>query len=1273
MSQDHFGFIWVGTNNGLYRFDGENFFNVSYQDKEFYVNVDNLLVYKESVYIITTDEEYYQVNVHNLVCSRINLDKIPDEKLVALLVKAKEPKVEFIDENTFRLSDNGKFMVNTREELGTYNTIFKDSHNNLWVSNANGSIGQWNTQEQQINYVSSENSVMSVQRFVEDKKNRVWFSFRRNDQTEFNSGGIGFWDLNQKKVFTLQNIKQHPYINDLGDVFATLYDFEITTLFFDKFGNLWVGTATKGVFRVRFKKRVYQFLKIEEADQQKVTNEDISHPSVLKNGDVWIGTWGAGVNVLKKRNLLLNDPPFEEIPVLRNLPDALKDSEVYPIFEDSKENVWIGTATQGLFMLSKTNKMSRHYNIKNYNLDNSKLLSNSIEGIYETKEGKIWITTNKGLVSYNPKNKQFNNSFKELKIPNIFHDIWTFSVFQDSQNNLWVTTQDHGLYKWNRKENTVTNIKTIKGYSANNILSIVETHKNSIWFAGFNGLFKYNLNNSFFEFKVPTENFVTDHIASMALGEDKRLWLGTRRGLCVYDPVSRKVEKINFTIGLRRNSFTRGMSQDNNGYLYFGTRNGFYKFHPLSYSLQEKNVPLKFTNLKIKGVNYIDFKKSNNISNNIVVSNSNNLELQYSNNSFSLVYSPLDFALEDVNYYETSMTKEGEESYWSSTTNNATSWVNLGVGNYTFKVRNRNSDLESVMHITILPPWWQTYWFQIAFVLSLILIAYVIIKTIFNREQYKRTIEFEKRSLKAQIDLDNQQLHFFTNLSHEIRTPLTLILSPLEEIMKSASKDYNITNLELIKKSVLRITRLVNRGIDFRKTEFKKFELEAQELDIVSFLSPLIKDFGIFSAGKNIELVFKHNQEKILFWFDQYMMESIIYNLLSNAIKYSYPNGKVILELKEQNNHVLIKVKDYGRGINEKDLESLFDRFYQAKDHVKGSGIGLALVKRFIDAHKATINVKSVVEKGSCFELQFPLGDSHIPDELKKDTDNKLVIAENNKLETENVPRKEIYIKHLNYTVLIVEDETDLREYLETNLSLVYKTITAENGVNALDIVKKNKIDIIISDVMMPKMDGLELCETLKNNPQTNNIPIVLLTAKTLNTDRITGFDKGADAYIDKPFSLNVLKSRIANILENQTRATNNFLELLNVDVNINSVNDSDKEFYNKTLTILESHIGNPNFDIPLFAKEMGMSKSVIYKRMSSITDIGINDLMLKLRLNRASYLLTNTSKPIVEIAFLIGFKDAKYFSKCFKKEFKETPSAFRSSQESQEAIVTIK
>jgi signal transduction histidine kinase/DNA-binding response OmpR family regulator/ligand-binding sensor domain-containing protein len=1264
LSQDYKGFMWIGTNKGLFRFDGKNFFNVTYQNKDFNVNVSKLMPYKESIYFLSVSNEIYKVNIHNLICTKIKTDQINDNDLTTILNKIKFPKVERIKKNTFQLLENGDVLIDSKKETGTYNAIFKDSHNNLWIANRDGSVGYWSTQKKQIIYVSPQNAVMSVQRFVEDEKDKVWFSFRRRDNGEFNSGGVGFWDLNQKQLYTLKNIQQHPYINDSGDVFSTLYDLEITALFFDCSGNLWIGTATKGLFRVRFKKKAYQFFKLDGVDQPKITKEDISHPSVLSNGDIWSGTWGAGVNILKKQNLLLSHPPFEAIPLANKEGDLLKDDQVYPIFEDSRGVIWVGTTSNGLYKLTKQSKVIKKYHYQNYNVNNSKLLSNTITGIYEDKSGTLWICTNNGLVRYNPDSKQFENSFKELKNPNIFKNVWMFSVFQDSQDNLWVTTRNNGLYKWSKKQNRVTNLKTTKEYSTDSIMNVIEAPKGSIWFAGFKNLFNYNLKNNAFEHKVSPENFGNNNIASMMLGEDERLWLGTYKGLYAYTPISKSMEHIDFPIGIRRNSFTRGASQDKDGYLHYGTRNGFYRFHPLKLSFLEKNKPLHFVNLKIKGENYIDYKKKNNIINkDIAISNRNELTLNHNNNAFSLEFSPLDYALEDINHYETSMTKEGEESYWISTSNNSVSWGNLETGSYTFKVKKRNSGLESMMHITILPPWWQTIWFKVAALFSFILITFLIIKAIFNREQYKRTIEFEKKSLKDQIELDNQQLRFFTNLSHEIRTPLTLILSPLEEIMKNASKNEHITNLKLIKKSVLRITRLVNRGIDFRKTEYKKIELEAEELDIIAFLKPLINDFSVFSAGKNIEVVFKYNQDKMFFWFDQYMMETIIYNLLSNAIKYSFTNSKVLIEVIKENSNVSIKVIDYGRGINEKDLDQLFERFYQTKAHIKGSGIGLALVKRFAEAHKATINVKSSEGKGSCFELKFPLGVSHIPDEQKKSLKINPIIPNAKGTEPVSSLKKDSLVALSNSTILIVEDETDLREYLETHLAFTYKIITAKNGIEALELIGNNKIDVVVSDIMMPKMDGLELCETLKNNPKTNNIPIILLTAKTLNTDKIIGFNKGADAYIDKPFNLDVLKSRINNILENQIRITNNFLELLNVDINIETINNSDKEFYNKTLTILESHIDNPSFDIPLFTKEIGMSKSVVYKKMSNITNVGINDLMLKLRLNRASYLLSNTSKSITEIAFHVGFKDAKYFSKCFKKQFNETPTAYRNAQ----------
>jgi len=412
------------------------------------------------------------------------------------------------------------------------------------------------------------------------------------------------------------------------------------------------------------------------------------------------------------------------------------------------------------------------------------------------------------------------------------------------------------------------------------------------------------------------------------------------------------------------------------------------------------------------------------------------------------------------------------------------------------------------------------------------------------------------------------------------------------------------------------------------------------------------------SKSKNIELIFNSEVEELFLWFDKYMMETIFYNLLSNAFKYSHVNGKIVLTLALDNEQLIISVQDFGQGISPEDLTHVFERFFQSKSHIGGSGIGLALVKRFVEAHKGTVVVESVFGEGSIFKANFLLGNKHFDKSNLFDIKNEPKL---NVIQKETLAINTVYDRTLkNNTVLIVEDEVNLRGYLKTNLSHIYTILVAGNGIEALHVINDNEVDLIVSDVMMPEMGGVELCEVLKKDIKTSSIPIVLLTAKTQSEDKMLGYSKGVDSYLEKPFQLDVLQSRIDNLLEKRIKQKDKMLDALNISLDPESINSSDEKFYEKSIAIIEANIANPEFNIPMFTKELGMSKSLVYKKMSKITGLSINELILTVRLKRAAQMLIHTKKSIIEISFLVGFKNSKYFSTSFKKKFDLSPSVYR-------------
>ena len=527
-----------------------------------------------------------------------------------------------------------------------------------------------------------------------------------------------------------------------------------------------------GLFRVRFKQQTFQFYEFDYSSKIGLADADISCPTPLNNGDVWIGTWGGGINTLKKEDLKLSSPEFKIISPQAGVKGSLQDGEVFPIFEDSKENIWVGSINAGLHFLSKKHRNNKKPFFETYNAKQGAILSDSIMNICEDRKGIIWISTFRGLTRYLPEEKMFESAFHELKNPNVFRGLYILCVYEDSNNNLWISTTFNGLFKWDRTSNQINQIKNFEKYSTNSILSIVEESKKSIWFSGLHGLFHYDLSNDTFDYKVISENLSTDHIESMILGTDELLWLGTNKGLFTYSFSTKRVTNISLPIGVRINQFTRGVSEDADGYLYFGTRNGFYRFHPNKLLAKETPPPI-FTDLKIDEISYRNRKKYRSINYDILTTSK--INLNYGENTFSISYKNLDYYVEDVVFYETSMTKEGEKENWTTTNDTSKSWTNLNDGNYIFKVRNNADSKSSELSIKISPPWWRNGFAFIGYFTFLSICTYFLVHI-----SSKKAVEKEKKLQDSKFN--KLRFKFFLNIAHEIRTPLTLIKGGLERL-----------------------------------------------------------------------------------------------------------------------------------------------------------------------------------------------------------------------------------------------------------------------------------------------------------------------------------------------------------------------------------------------------------------------------------------------------------------------------------------------------------
>jgi len=1272
--QDTYGYMWFGTDNGLNRFDGiqmdtyrHSFSNeFSLSDNNIHdifqtssgkllictsVGIDvfdyNTAQFKHINFIGNYDlKKIIETADHNIwVVTNNNIILVLDPNLNMLnpidltQLEGKHSKLSnnlwtsIYDENSLALYDvsSGFYLldINTRKlTLITSNTLPKTTtifkihpinNSEFWVTTLNGVfICKNGTFSKRFTKGDTTHKKNLTSNFVLDLKkmpnNEIWLFT--------DGGGINIYNITTKQFRYIENNIDDSY--SLGSNF-------IYTTFLDKNATLWLGTIKNGVSQLD-SENPFTTYKLISHDKSNKHNIPAASLFLDSKNHIWVGSDGNGL--YKLENNIMQHVYFD------------KNIKTIPSINETNANTLIlGTYKNGISTFnSRDHKLTKQTAIDQHLDLNTKVTF--IEK--DNDDGSFWVGGDH-ILNFDPvKKQQIFDSNTPLNAINL-----RALSFKTHSKDTLLFGGIFGLYQYDN--DGIKMVSNIPNY----ITSIIKNKQSTYWLATNKGLCLFDLKTRKTTFYNTASGININKVNSLIKDDSNNVWMGTGQGISKFDIHTKIFSNYTYKDGFADNSFNRPIvAKNKEGQLYFGGIKGVLTFHPDSIKPTATAKKVLFTKIL---VNHEEFKSDKKIGLQQAIEETTQLVLNYSQKILTINFSSFDFKHPEKVHFLYKL--EGYDKEWQSTTKRSLTYMNLAPKEYMLKIKASNisnqwSDSFTSLNIQILPAWWQTYWFKLIVLFSFLFIIYIVNQFLLKKEQAKRLLEFEKKSLSEQKDLDEKQLRFFTNLSHEVRTPLSLILSPVENIIKEDVSPTVKNNLALIQKNALRIERLINRVIDFRKTQFKEPEIQASKKNIVLFLKEIANSFSSFSKSKNIALIVHSEVDTLFLWFDNHMMETIFFNLLSNAFKYSHSNGKIIVHIFSDNEQVCIKVQDSGKGIAAEDLTHIFERFYQSKNHIGGSGIGLALTKRFVEAHKGSIKATSTLGEGSTFKVCFPLGNTHFDKSnlVHINQGEKRTVIAKEKITTETVYNSELK----NNTILIVEDEVNLRDYLSTNLSHNYHVITAGNGKEGLQIVKTNHIDLIVSDIMMPEMNGIELCKLLKENVKTCNIPIILLTAKALKEDKIKGYDTGADAYLEKPFQLDYLNARINNLLESQIRQKNQLLDTLNISVDDATINNSDQEFYKQSIAIIQAHISNPDFNIPMFTKELGMSKSLVYKKMSKITTISVNDLILSVRLQRASQMLIHTKKSIVEISLLVGFKNSKYFSTSFKKKFKLSPSSYR-------------
>ncbi len=1118
-------------------------------------------------------------------------------------------------------------------------SIEEDAGGRLWFGTANAGLFGFDAEKRGFyRMAGADDPALKlphdyIRKLKADAAGRLWIGTQE---------GLCVWapDINRLTVY-----RHVP-----GDRYS-LSQNSIYDICLDRAGNLWTGTYYGGV-NICYSRNT-PFKTIQAGDGEKgLSNNVISSILGNENGGLWIATDGGGLNYRNGKTGQFTHFRFD----VRN-DRSIGSNLVKTIYRDSKGRLWVGTHAGGLNLLdSATGRFSRIRKSR----QGSGICSNDIVQIREDRFGHFWIgSEHEGLNFYDESRQTYDHfhpdSVGDLHIDG--HDIRALWI--DWMDNVWVGTERGLQVKTPRSRGFRQTASMFPGLADMpemiGINTIFEDDRQQLWVgsAG-HGLFRILPGDNKVIRYTTKDGLPSEDIKSIITDKNGRIWLTSNRGLCCFDPSRSEFRSYNVYDGLPGNDFiSNALYTNNQGLILAGGLNGIVMFHPADIQRNDLRSHIAFSTLRIGDQTISPKDASNIIDRDIDLMEE--LSISHDQNDFSIDFQLLNFIKPWKNRYAYLL--DGYETEWHESQTGTASYSNLPAGSYTLRVKAANNDgvwepEERLLSIRIRPAPWATLWAWLIYMAAMVMLVYFIIRYILMRHRYAQEQE-----------LQQYKLDFFTNISHEIRTRLTLITTPLERLnAEELQNDRQRTIWTSVRHHTSKLTELVQELLDFRKAESGKLRLKCEPVDLLTYSSDIAESFRTMAESRGLTIECPQRKDAIMVSIDRIQFGKVVSNLLANAIKFTPAGGRVGLKIEQHRQKAVLKVWDTGIGITHANLGRIFNNYFQVTDHGTentGYGIGLALARRIVELHEGEISVES--EQGGDrktgkhnfteFTVTIPTL-NHVATEQKSHP-IPLFITEHQDTgnETDSETDKSL--------ILVVEDNAELRQMLEESLSPVFDVLAAEDGSQGLEIARNRIPDLVVSDIMMPMVDGLQLCDRLKSDRETSHIPVILLTAKASLDDRITGLQHRADAYISKPFSLKLLITQIENLIENRRRLQVVFRnEILVTDKTpvASSVRD---EFLSDLEIFILQHLDNAEFNVAMLAKHATMSQPVLYRKVKALTGLSVNDFIKSLRLLRAAELLIDSERTVYEVAYMVGFSDRKYFSREFKKAYNITPSAF--------------
>jgi signal transduction histidine kinase/ligand-binding sensor domain-containing protein/DNA-binding NarL/FixJ family response regulator len=1300
--KDKKGFMWFGTHDGLNRFDGYEFKifrNILGNDTSiphnfiYSINEDqqgNLWVgtgqgiaifnnltskFTPAYYLRRQDQKKEKISVAvNVVATAPNGDVLMGTNGSGLLVQSKNSATAL----QLSIRYNNKTITDCN-----VTAIKVDKQQRVWVVIDAIGLCLYNLKTKQIQAVNTSIQIISCMEV--DDHNNLWLGGAK---------GLYKYNISSNTLALGKNGSPESFANE-----------HVLSLCFDKHQNLWMGLKGIGIKILKPETGKYSN-RASGGVAVYFANESV--PAIFQDteGRKWIGTSKGGISIVDARSA-----SFKTVTHDPKNPFGLINNFASTFLEEQPGKIWIGTDGGGISLWErKTNKFT---NFSANTHSKTGLSSNMVSSIKKDYLGNIWIATFGGGVNkFNPNNQ----SFERFKCFNDYTGVENQNVWQlleDQDHTLWATTFSAGiLYQFNRGTNR---FQVFDPKFKEDLMSIWEDRTKMMWGGNARALIQINRAKrkyDYFDIGKPVRVIYEDRKGNFWLGteggglilfdrkngkiaerystaqglcnnsilsivEDLKgnLWLGTFSGLAKFNPSNKTFLKFYQDDGLQSNQFSDNATlRLQSGELIIGGLKGFSIFHPDSIQ-STKTVPsilltgLRINNLPISSVTpYITKTNGDQIE---------SLEIPYNDAVVSFDFAALAYDAPGKISYAYYM--QGWDKGWNYSKLRTAVYTKLSEGNYLLRIKSTNTEgrwmnNERTIKIHILPPWYRSWFAYLVYAAMGICVVYLYI-TYQRRQSYlKYQVDLANLKVKQEKELSENKLSFFTHISHEFRTPLTLIINPIKEFINSKNSTVDSKDLIIVYRNARRLLSLVDQLLLFRKSEMQ--DLKIAKFDLVSFCKEIYVCFGQQAKSRNIAFNFECKEKSILMYADREKIEIVIFNLIANAFKFTPEGGKITLKITQKADEISLHVVDNGAGISEGTGAKIFNRFYQDSNQssATGFGIGLFLVKKFIDGHQGSVSYTSTVGLGTDFKITLLKGKDHFKDELIHEEEIKptfvpelieedgyTIINEFDQIDEDDDPKTAIALDPSTEkkAMLIVEDHNGIRNYIKQIFKSDYLIYEAENGKQGYELAKKYSPDIVITDIVMKELNGIDLCMKIKSDPELSHIPVILLTSNSSSEIKLKGIEQGADDFITKPFEKEILIARVANLLKSRSTLQRYFFNEITLKSEDFKVSSEYKEFLEKCIEITEKHLDDPDFSVKTLADELATSPSLLYRKVKSISGKSTNEFIRYIRLRKAAQLMVNSSYNINQTALLCGFNDVRYFREQFSKLFGIRPSDY--------------